>query len=47
MDVLLVVAVSFAAGYAFRGAIGKEIKAAGAEIKTAIADFKADLAKKL
>lgn len=46
MDVLLV-AAAFVAGYAFRGAIGKEIKAAGTEIKTAIADFKADLAKKL
>ena len=44
---LLIVAAAFAAGYAFRSAIGKEIKAAGAEIKTAIADFKASLEKKI
>jgi hypothetical protein len=44
ISIILLLAV-FGAGYAFRGFIGKEVKAAGAEIKVVVADFKAEVAK--
>jgi hypothetical protein len=44
MDILIV-AVAFAAGYAFRGAIGKELKAIAADIKADLAKIEAKFPK--
>jgi hypothetical protein len=44
MEILIIVAC-FAAGYAFRGAIGRELKAIGADIKAELAEIKAKLPK--
>jgi hypothetical protein len=43
--VIVLLAAAFAAGYAFRGAIGKELKAIGADIKADLAEIKAKLPK--
>jgi hypothetical protein len=43
--ILFVLAAVFVGGYAFRGFIGKEVKAAAAELKAIVADFKAEVAK--
>ena len=47
MDILtiIIVAGAFAAGYAFRGAIGKELKQIGADIKAELAKVEAKLPK--
>ena len=48
MDVvisIIVLAGAFAAGYAFRGAVGKELKAIGAEITAKLATIEAKLPK--
>jgi hypothetical protein len=52
MDVLIFIAIAailFGAGYAFRGAIGREVKVLGAELVAdrtkLIADLKAEYAK--
>ena len=42
---LIFVAGAFAAGYAFRGVIGKELKAIGADIKAELAKIEAKLPK--
>ncbi len=48
MDVVIIVvaiAVIFSSGYAFRGAIGKELKTLGADIKADVAEIKAKVSK--
>jgi len=44
MDILIVLA-AIVAGYAFRSAIGKELKAIGSDIKADLAEIKAKLPK--
>ena len=41
---IVIAVVSFAAGYAFRGLISKELKAVGLELKTVVAEFKTEVA---
>jgi len=47
MDFLTIIIVggAFVAGYAFRGAIGKELKTIGADIKAELAKIEAKLPK--